>query len=69
MNIKCFPVSGKHFFVSKPNIALFAGGLFGVEKVKPDPLNLSVHTVEGKHVILLNGVCLFRQAPYFFVKK
>jgi len=26
---------------------LFAGGLFGVEKVKPDPLNLLVNTGVG----------------------
>jgi len=29
-------------------INIYAGGLPGVEKVKPDPLNLSVNTVVGK---------------------
>ena len=28
-----------------------AGGLFGVEKVKPDPLNLLVNTDAGKQII------------------
>ena len=30
---------------------MFAGGLFGVEKVKPDPLNLLVKTDVGKQII------------------
>jgi len=30
---------------------LFAGGRFGVEKVKPDPLNLLVNTDVGKQII------------------
>jgi hypothetical protein len=31
-----------------------AGGLFGVEKVKPDPWNLTVNTGVGKQYINLN---------------
>jgi len=30
---------------------MFAGGLFGVEKVKPDPLNLLANTDVGKQII------------------
>jgi hypothetical protein len=33
--------------VKQLNNYLFAGGLFGVEKVKPDPLNLLVNTGVG----------------------
>jgi hypothetical protein len=32
-------------------VSLFAGGLFGVEKVEPDPLNLLVKTDVGKQII------------------
>jgi len=36
------------FYLYIKNLIEFAGGLFGVEKVKPDPLNLSVKTGVGK---------------------
>jgi len=42
---KCAPYEGA-LFLKKP--AYVAGGLERVEKVEPDPWNLSVNTVVGK---------------------
>ena len=50
--VKCFLYFRSAFFILiKLNI--YAGGLLAVEKVKPDPLNLSVNTGEGKQSFIL----------------
>lgn len=41
----------KRYPVKDYQTEYIAGGLLGVEKVKPDPLNLSVNTVVGKQSI------------------
>ena len=41
------------------------GGLFGVEKVKPDPLNLLVNTDVGKQPYDAKDACQIRQASFF----
>jgi len=40
------------------------GGLFGVEKVKPDPLNLLVNTDVGKQPYDAKDACQIRQASF-----
>ena len=41
----------KRYTIKDHQTEYIAGGLLGVEKVKPDPLNLSVNTVVGKQSI------------------
>jgi len=43
------------------------GGLFGVEKVKPDPLNLLVNTDVGKQPYDAKDACQIRQASFLCV--
>jgi len=51
-------------------ISTFAGGLFAVEKVKPDPLNLLVNTDEGKQINIYNVILPLSEIGqgYFLLK-
>jgi len=49
---------------------LYAGGLFGVEKVEPDPLNLAVNTDVGSvHSMKVFEVSLNQQAGFFLLRE